>query len=326
MENSLWKPTSFVFLLVFFLACKSTRLAENEPHDFQVTCYTLLDSIEANRPDEFDLGAYEETARETFSEKSLLMANALNLNDELAKLVGLPSSPDQQWEHFIHYQEIVNKISLAELEISSLSAALNCEEDKVEQLAWFLDREESKVSNRRTIAGILTDASASLVSAAIVLWAANGNTFRQLLGVGASLAQITLNLINKKETFTVSLEHDINILKEVFENDEDAYSNVIPPSVWYYIHKENMHFLGGNVRENLLLSLENYDVSGSFDLCLSDGGQYNVDQLRLRGAMLDLVSSYVDLMKQDLLIFRREVMAYRRKSPQHSPESGTQDD
>lgn len=314
-----------VLLPIVLFACKSTRLAENDAHDFQVTCYTLLDSLDANRPGEFEIDEYAEAVRDTFSEKSLLMTNALNLNEEIAKLVDLRSIPEKQWEHFVQYQEIVNKISLAELEISSLSAAINCEEDKVEQLAWFLDREESKVSNRRTIAGILTDASASLVSAAIVLWAANGNTFRQLLGVGASLAQITLNLINKKETFTITLEHEINILKDVFENEEEAYSSVIPPSVWYYIHKENMHFLGGNVRESLLLSLENYDVAGSFDLCLSDGGQYNVDQLRLRGAMLDLVSSYVDLMKQDLLIFRREVMAYRRQELEHSPEPEEQE-
>ncbi|EON75189.1 hypothetical protein ADIS_4360 [Lunatimonas lonarensis] len=273
-----------------------------------------MDGLEARRPREFVSDDFSDGVRDFFHAKSLLMAHALYLTKALEQWVEAADQGKGELEQFIRYQEIVNKISLAELEVSSLKAAIHCEEDKVDQLAWYLDRLQRTTSSRRTIAGILTDASISLVSAGIVLWAANGNTLRQLLGVGASLTQITLNLVNRKETFVIRLDHELNILQEVFAGEADEWSQIIPPSVWYYLHAEETKLYEGSIQEKLLNTIEPYEVSGNLSLFLSDGGIYTAEELQVRSAMLDILASYVDLMKQDLLAFRREVMEFRRGS------------
>jgi hypothetical protein len=132
------------------------------------------------------------------------------------------------------YQEIVNKIALAELDVTPLNAAVSCEKDKTRQIALYQDSKESEVLYRRIIAGLFTAASASLVSGAIVLWATNGNTSRELLGVGACLATITLNLITKTKVFKVPVAFEVKPLRSIYDLEADR-SNHIRPAVWYYI-------------------------------------------------------------------------------------------
>jgi hypothetical protein len=303
---------SLLLFIFFHFSCKSVRIVEEKIEDYQGSCYKFLEGIEASRPDEFERDDFDDDLKEIFSEKALVIANALNLKDQLRGLIHFEDIEENRVEYFIRYQEIINKVTLAELEVSSLNAAVSCEEDKTQQLAWYLDRQESTVSNRRTIAGIFTDASASLISGGIVLWAAGANTFRQMLGVGASLTQITLNLINKKEVFKVHVSHDVNLLREVYDDDA-GWSNFIPPAVWYYIHEKRVAIQGGSIREQMLDTWNSFEIQNDLDLYLSDGGVYTENQLRTRASMLDLFSSNIELMKQDLLVFRREIVAYQRE-------------
>lgn len=304
--------TSFLLFLCLHFGCKSVRIVEEKIEDYQGSCYKFLEGIEAIRPDEFVRDDFDDDLQEIFSDKALVVANALNVKDQLRVLIHFEEIDTDRVEYFIRYQEIINKVTLAELEISSLNAAVSCEEEKTQQLAWYLDRQESKVSNRRTIAGIFTDASASLISGGIVLWAASGNTLRQLLGVAASLTQITLNLINKREIFKVHVSHEVNLLREIYDDDA-GWSNIIPPAVWYYIHEKRVAIQGGSIREQMVDTWNSFQIQNDLDLYLSDGGVYTEEQLRTRASMLDLISSNIELMKQDLLVFRREIVDYKRE-------------
>jgi hypothetical protein len=302
--------TWLLLLLPLLFSCKSVRVVEEKIEDYQGSCYKFLEGIDASRPDAFERDDFDEDLKEIFSEKAMVVANALNLKEQLKRLIHFEDREENRVEYFMQHQEIINKITLAELEVSSLNAAVSCERDKTLQLAWFLDRQESSVSNRRTIAGIFTDASASLISGGIVLWAAGANTFRQMLGVGASLTQITLNLINKKEVFKVNVSHEVNLIREIY--DEDAgWSNFIPPAVWYYIHEKRVAIQGGSIREQMVNTWSSFEIKNDIDLYLSDGGVYTEEQLRNRASMLDLFSSNIELMKQDLLVFRREIVSYQ---------------
>ncbi|WP_158856203.1 hypothetical protein [Lunatibacter salilacus] len=303
---------SLLLFICLHFSCKSVRVVEEKIEDYQGSCYNFLEGIEASRPDEFERDDFDEDLQEIFSDKALVIANALNLKEQLRELIHFDDIEKNRIEYFIQYQEIINKITLSELEVSSLNAAVSCEEDKTQQLAWYLDRQESNVSNRRTIAGIFTDASASLISGGIVLWAAGANTFRQLLGVGASLTQITLNLISKREVFKVRVSHEVNLLREIYDDDA-GWSNFIPPAVWYYIHEKRVAIQGGSIREQMLKTWNSLEIQNDLDLYLSDGGAYTEEQLRSRASMLDLFSSNIELMKQDLLAFRREIVDYKRE-------------
>ncbi|MFC4870628.1 hypothetical protein [Negadavirga shengliensis] len=300
-------PILFIYFLIFSvsISCKSAKIHDGV-EDFQGACYAFLEDLDASRPDPFDEEDFDEELLDFFSEKSLVIANALNLKQELRKHIEMEGKETDRVERFISHQEILNKINLAALEISSLNAAIRCEEDKTEQLAWYLDRLESTKSNRRTVSGIIVDASANLVSGAIILWIADGNTFRQLLGVGASLTQIILNVNNKFQNHFIVLEHETNLIREVFDEDRE-WSEIMPPAVWYYINEKKVEVVGRTIRGTLVHNWEEFNIRQNQELYLSDGGEYGVNQLRNRASMLDQFASYIDLMKQDLLMFRREV-------------------
>lgn len=300
-------PNKSIYFLILIMgfSCKAAKV-HDDLGEFQSACYAFLENLDASRPDSFDREEFDEELQDFLSDKSLVIANALNLKSELKTLVHMDKDEVDKVEFFIAYQEIINKIHLAELEVSSLNAAIRCEEDKTEQLAWYLDRLESTKSNRRTVSGILVDASANLVSGAIILWIADGNTFRQLLGVGASLTAIILNLTNKFEEHQVELSHEVNLINEIFD-EEKEWSDIMPPSVWYYINEKRVEVMGQPIRETLIHNWEEFNIRENQELYLSEGGRYNVDQLRNRASMLDQFSSYIELMKQDLLMFRREV-------------------
>jgi hypothetical protein len=298
----------FIHILIGF-SCKGTRIVEEKVDDFQGACYTFIEGIKATKPDDFEIDDFDDDLQDIFSERALVVANALNLKDPLREIVKLDREEDQL-VYFMHYQEILNKINLAELEVSSLNAAIRCEEDKTEQLAWYLNRKESNISNQRTVGGIVTDASANILSGVVVIWIADANTFRQLMGVGASLATIVLNVLNKVKTYTVEVDHEVNLLRDVYAEDLD-WSEYIPPSVWYYINEKKVEIHGETIRENMMQSWDTFNIRENLDLYLSDGGQYSVDQLQNRASMLDLFAAYIELMKQDLLVFRREVVELR---------------
>lgn len=299
-----------LILFLFFFSCRSSKVSEEKIDDFQGTCYEFLKDMDASQPVEFDIDDFDDDLQDKFSERALVIANALNLKSELRKLSEFDREEGERLDYFILYQEVINRIGLIDLEVSSLNAALRCDEDRTTQLALFLDRTESSITNRRTVAGILTDASANVVSGVIILWAANGSTFRQMLGVGASLAQIVLNISNKIQEFTVEVEHEINLIREIYE-EQPEWSEVIPPSVWYYINEKRIGINDNTILEELVDSWDEFIVREDFDFYLADGGKYNVDQLRNRASMLDQLGSYVDLMKQDLLMLRREVLEFK---------------
>lgn len=295
-----------IYLTIFLYCCKTTEILDDLDRGWG-NCYDMMELVEGSRPDNYDEGDFSEAFQDHFSEKSQVIANALNLKEELHNLLEGKSELDEV-KYFIRYQNILNRISLAELEVSSLSAAVRCEEDKAEQLAWYLIRLESDRSSKSTVSGIIIDAASNIVGGIIILWIANGNTARQLLGVGASLTQIILNLANKSKSYGAVLDHDLNILDELyFEKDEPG--KIIPPAVWYYINEEKILMWEGSIRDNLIKNWEAYNFRENKDLYLSGGGTYTIEQIRNRASMLDLFVSHISLMQQDLLLFRREVIA-----------------
>lgn len=305
------EPLKFLlfFLLYLCFSCKAKRVVEEKIDDFQGACYTFIEGIKATKPDDFEIDDFDDDLQEIFSERALVVANALNLKSALREISELDKEEDKLL-YFMHYQEILNKINMAELEVSSLNAAIKCEEDKSEQLAWYLNRKEGNISNKRTVGGIITDASANILSGVVVIWVANANTFRQLMGVGASLVTIILNVTNKVKVYKVEVDHEVNLLRDIYAEDLD-WSDYIPPSVWYYINEKKVEIEGETIRENMIQSWETFNIRDNLDLYLSDGGHYSEDQLQNRASMLDLFSAYIELMKQDLLVFRREVVDLR---------------
>ncbi|WP_194777048.1 hypothetical protein [Pararhodonellum marinum] len=288
------------------VGCKTTKLIDKEISELHKSCYEYVISHETSKASTFEPEDYDETLLDAFSKESLLVANTIGQIDPITKLFKEDKFND--FSQFRTYQKIINNITLAELEVFSFTSAIRCEEDKMEQLAWFMERLESDASSKNTVTGILIDASANIASAAIIIWAINGNTVRQLLGVGASLTQIFLNLRGRSITYIAEVEHPVNILNEIFEGEE--WSDYVPVNIWYYLDNRSPDFTDRSIKVLLMDSWEEYNIRENKSLYLSSGGNYTSQQLRNRASMLEQLASYTELILQDLLKLRQELEDY----------------
>jgi hypothetical protein len=298
-------PAIFLLSVLAFAAmsCKTTRHIDKGISELHKSCYDYVITHETSKASAFEPEEFDEVLLDNFSQESLLVAKTINQSSRIKALLG--EDKFNEFSQFRSYQKIINNISLAELEVFSFTSAVRCEEDKMEQLAWFMERMESDVSSKKTVTGIMIDASANIASAAIIIWAVNGNTIRQLLGVGASLTQIMLNLRGRSITYLAEVEHPTNLMKEIFEGGE--WSEHIPANIWYYINTRAPEFTDDSIKDLLTASWEEYNIRENKDLYLSSGGAYTAEQLRNRASMLEQLASYSELMLQDLLKLRQEL-------------------
>jgi hypothetical protein len=290
-------------IMVFTIGCKNTKIIDQNVNTLQRGCYDYVITHETYKASPFEPEEFDDSLLENFSIESLLVAKSIVLTTRLRDL--LNKDEINEFSRFKSYQKIINSISLAELEITSFTSAIRCEEDKLEQLAWYMERMESEKSSRKTVTGILIDATANIASAAIIIWAVNGNTVRQLLGVGASLTQIWLNVRGRSLTYLVEIEHPTNLVKELYEGEE--WSAFIPANIWYYISTKTLENEDESIKQLLVASWKEFNIMENKELYLSSGGTYTADQLKNRSSMLEQLASYTELMLQDLLKLRKEL-------------------
>lgn len=183
-----------LYLGLFLLfSCKVVRSVDSPISNLENSCYKhILDYKPNSEPENLDVDGFSETASEKLSENSLFFIRILGLTDDIEYILNEEFEDDLT--KFKKLQKTINQITLSELEVNAFTSALRCEEDKLEQLAWHLETMNSKTITQKTVTGIIIDASANLAGAGIILFFAGGNTTRQLIGVGASLTQIFLNV------------------------------------------------------------------------------------------------------------------------------------
>jgi hypothetical protein len=301
------KPKILYLLLLGFIlsSCRTTRVVEESVDELYKNCYEFIIEFESSTPSGFKEIIEEEEITDIFSDEALLAATSINQTSELKDLIELKDF--DELSTFKTYQNILNKISMAELEVTSFTAAIRCEEDKLNQLANHMDRMRSDRANTRTVSGIIIDASSNVLSGVFLFWAINGSPYRQVIGIGASLTQIILNVTNKIITYKAEVEVPINLL--VIIKDDDNEDGLIPPHIWYYLNNK-IQIGDVTLRESLIDYWEEFTIPDQQDLYFSSEGLYTVDQLENRASMLEQLASNTEIMLQDLLKLRKEIDDY----------------
>lgn len=248
-----------------------------------------------------------------FSAKDLNIANAIGLLPllkewaQLQNSLSLQPSLNQQVALLQLQQQMNTRLDLASLEISAVSAELDCEEEKIRQVAAYLSDKEKKAETRLTVASIIMG-SASAIVTGILLSGNDKSNVSDGIGVGVGIADAALGigiLTNQKK---VALQHPRNVLRELWLATET--SSVYPPSIWYYLnHPAPGNTDGASLRAQLIANWKKFDqVNASaskkqeknLDIYFSDGGTYTTEQLENRAGMYDQIESTIKLMKQDL--------------------------
>ena len=247
-----------------------------------------------------------------FNLKDLNVANAIGILDLLSrynntiKVVKETNTMQSQIDLLNIRLEINNRIDLTSLEISSVSAELDCEEERINQIASYLKDREIKRESKFTVGSIILG-SLTAIATGILLSSNDGSNTSEFISVGVGIADAVFGVLILTNNRKIEFNHPRNVLREIWLATET--SSVYPPSIRYYLNYRSPNTKSDiTIREQLI---ENWKTFGQVsskkgksatttDLYFSDGGTYSTDQLENRAKMYDQIESTIKLMKKDL--------------------------
>lgn len=254
-----------------------------------------------------------------FSANSLHVAHAIGvlpMLDDFLHQVDVPRG-ERTLEQRVQLLELRRRIAyrcdLASLEISSVASELDCEEEKISQLASHLKELEQTRETRLNVAAIAVGALGAVVTG-IHLSNDDRDPDVDGMGIGFGIAEAGLGvmmLLNGKHTSSM---HPRNALRSIHDGrDPDG---IFPASVWYCLSNPVPGSAPDKtLRQELLDRWKHVEPEKAHnrqseeDLLLGDGGEYTTDLLEKRADRYDQLESTIKLVKQDLLQLVQELDA-----------------
>jgi len=315
----------FLGLLFLSVSCASIQDAEIKLRLDKSNCFQefYYDYEEDQIPLPLHTIAIPESLQENFSKPSINIANAMGILELLERYImsleDFYANPslEKRLSQLELYQKLFQRISFAELEISSESAELGCEEERIDQIAGYLKSREGNTDTKLTVASIVVGAAGAILTTAYL---DQGNT-GEYIALATGIAGATLGvmiLVNKKK---VTFHHERNHLREIWEGP--MTTKYFPASVWYYlnyVYPENGEKL--SKREEIV---EKWMGLGMFDNVrqkekeeklkkfFGDGAVYFSHELVERASMYDQLGSQINLMMQDLKSLSHELEVLHAK-------------
>lgn len=197
-------------------------------------------------------------------------------------------------------QKISSRLLLAQSEINSVAAELDCEGERSDMAAHYLDGINGKRNTNFTVGALVVGAVTTVVTAIV-----KNNNVQNTIAItgglaGAGLGAMTINPKGKK----VEYLHDRNLLKSIWK---DPASNAdYPDFVWKMLHEKSFSNTGNS---SLAQSIRDRWLKFGFDgkidadqeaLLFGTGGYYRADELHIRSSMTNQLQSTIRSMQQDL--------------------------
>jgi hypothetical protein len=208
-------------------------------------------------------------------------------------------------------RQLSDRLLLALIETGSLSAELDCERARAEELAVRLEEVQNDIQHSRTIRAIVGEASLQMAAGVLLIAGlpeiAGG---AQIAGNANALGHGVAALGGEQQTDLVQTR---NLLGEVWEGPEEP--TLFPSSVWRYLTQPAKDPGAGTRRDTILsvwrgrLGATDSELGNGFlELYFGKGGTYHVPELRHRADMLAMLKAFVNLMNQDLNLLFRETL------------------
>jgi len=208
-------------------------------------------------------------------------------------------------------QQILARTILATLEATSLAAVVRCEQARADELADSLAEKQAKNAQFATVVSVIIESVTIIATGALIL-ASEGVAEGVAALVGGSLAA-TIVGFSLVQAAQHDFQHPTNLLKEIWENPQQA--QYFPGPVWRFLGEPTED--GKSLREQLVASWKQLSrIEGQsdeqqrqrFSLLFGTGGTYTIEDLRARGAMLEMLAAAIDLMHEELEVLVREMV------------------
>ncbi len=192
------------------------------------------------------------------------------------------------------------QISRFRTELDGISAELDCQGERADQLATYLDEIDQRRSDRFTVSSVIIGSVTTVVAALMTSGSAEDITSVAGGLVAAGIGAMTIRPKGKK----MVIKHERNLLKEIWNKPEKSAD--FPSSIWYVLNKEGFSNLkGSTLAESITNRWKSFEIEQSsseaeIELLFGQGGLYTADLLKKREAMLNQLQSSIRGINQDL--------------------------
>ena len=229
------------------------------------------------------------------------MAIAIGIDQDIARLSELRRRVGYDMQTRLTYlelrQQILEQLLLVSFQISGTLAELDCEGSRAEHLASSLEDLRDTRIRRFTLIAIVGDALVGILAGGLSLAAEEtasaaaaitGGTIATTFGIGAVFGA----------TYH-EFRHERNLLADIWEPRRKGSD--YPAIVWRYL---TLSTPGQMItpREELLAHWKREGLLSDAELALyfGAGGQYEINDLRKRVVMLEMVKAQINTMNQQL--------------------------
>ncbi len=255
-------------------------------------------------------GAAQALTAAGFSEAGRRLADDLGLTGPLATLVAAERQPGTGVGYLLARQEVTSRILLATLEVQSVIAVMDCEDERADQLQGRLARLEADANRRFAIAGVIIGATTAIATGALAVMPATGQ-LGNYIGIGGGIAEAGTAAAQIAVAAAGELRVTTNFLREI--RDQPAESRIFPAQVWRHLtarHRPGAMTIAEQIvadwRAAGLLPPEGEE--GADDIFAADG-MVDQDRLNQREEMADLLVARIRLMNRELRELLGEVLS-----------------
>lgn len=269
MRKSIQGITTIGIIVVCMTSCNSFRVVRHAPFSEQSAycapansyaydnTYILIHNVDSLLQNNTEL-------KDILNDHDVLMANAIGILPDVQKLIRLQKDSSARSKIRVEHILITtqNRLLMASAEIEGIAAELDCEGERADQLANYLDGLNRKRNTVLTGASVILGAAVTIVAAA----ASNNNTqdIVSLSGglAAAGLGALLLNTSGKE----IKLDFNRNILSDIWF--QPSHSEIYSSFTWYVLNEKrfsNSHTV------SLVQSIKNRWITFEFDNKISDG-------------------------------------------------------
>jgi hypothetical protein len=196
---------------------------------------------------------------------------------------------------------VADRLRTARVELESVAAELDCEGERADMAAVYLDNLNNRRNRWYTVSSVVTGALTTVAGVLI-----EGRSGQIAVGVSGGLlsAGLALATINPKGR-KIAFYHERNLLRPIWT--DTAVNREYPRFVWHMLHEKALSnsgevTLASSVRSRWLQFVFNGDPDKKqVALLFGDGGSYHSDELHMRAAMLNQLQSTIRSINQDLI-------------------------
>lgn len=234
------------------------------------------------------------------SKHDILVCKAIGVEPYLAAYI---QTKKDTLKRLVLKQKITDRLLLTNIEINALASELDCDGERINKLADFVDGINNKRTKNLTVASVTLGALTTVATVLI-----KNNNASNVVGVtggllSAGLGALTISPKGKK----VNLKLQRNLLGNIWYNDNSNES--YPNSIWTIINEKQFSNSGENdLQESIKNRWLQYNFDGKIDpetqkLFFDTGGIYTADDLHSRANMLNELQSTIRSLEQDLRSF-----------------------